>query len=100
MVKNMSPREGPMNDPQDCWNRLRDLTDSAGDPRDAAAAIVREYAGGTGRADVERFHVRLEDTLLAGKYTIVPLAYLDQHRRWLAVLEGACAAMRRELHPS
>lgn len=90
-----------MNDPQDCWNRLRNLADHAGgDPRDAAAEIVREYAGGSGRADVEQFQVRLEDTLLAGKHTIVPLAYLDEHKRWLAVLEGACAAMRRELHPS
>jgi hypothetical protein len=37
---------------------------------------------------------RLEDTLLAGKNTEVPFAYLDQHGRWLAVLEGACAEAR------
>ena len=86
-----------MKDPQDCWNRLRDLADrGAGDPRDDAAGIVREYMDGTGRPDVDQFQVRLEDTLLAGKYTIVPLAYLDQHKRWLAVLEGACAAVRQE----
>jgi hypothetical protein len=90
-----------VNDPQDCWNRLRQLADhGAGDPRDAAADIVREYANGMGRPDAEQFRVRLEDTLLAGKHTIVPLAYLDQHNRWLAVLEGACATMRRALNPS
>jgi hypothetical protein len=89
-----------VNDPQDCWNRLRELADRPGDPRDAAGEIVLEYAGAAERTDVEQFHVRLEDTLLAGKYTIVPLAYLDQHRQWLAVLEGACAAMRRQFNAS
>lgn len=90
-----------MNDPQDCWNRLRELGDrGAGDPRDAAATIISEFTGHAAQSDVQQLQARLEDTLLAGKYTIVPLAYLDQHSRWLAVLEGACAEMRRELNPS
>jgi hypothetical protein len=84
-----------MSDPQGCWAELRELADAAsGDPRDAAATIVRKFAAGAAKHDVHQFHIRLEDTLLAGKYTIVPLAYLDQHSRWLAVLEGACSEIR------
>jgi hypothetical protein len=84
-----------MIDPQDCWAKLRTLADTgSGDPRKAAAAIVRQFADGAAKKIVGEFQARLEDTLLAGKYTIVPLTYLDQHRRWLAVLEGACAEIR------
>ena len=78
-----------------CWAELRKLADTgAGDPREAAATIVRRFATGAAKADVHQFQVRLEDTLLAGKYTLVPLADLDQHSRWLAILEGGCAAIR------
>jgi hypothetical protein len=84
-----------MSDPQHCWAELRELADvGSGDPRKGAAKIVRKFADGAAKRDVRQFHTRLEDTLLAGKYTVVPLGYLDQHSRWLAVLEGACAEMR------
>ena len=85
-----------MSDPQDCMHQLRELAEAgSGDPRKAAADIVRAFAGNAAKGDVSQLRVRLEDTLLAGKYTIVPLAFLNQHSRWLAVLEGACAAARR-----
>jgi hypothetical protein len=85
-----------MSSPQDCLDRLRQLAEvSAGDPREAAGKIVSDFAGSASEGDLSQLRVRLEDTLLAAKYTIVPLAYPDQHRQWLAVLEGACAEVRR-----
>jgi hypothetical protein len=84
-----------MSEPQDCLDKLRELAAAgSGDPRKAAATIVRKFADGAAKGDVRQLRTRLEDTLLAGKYTIVPLAYLDHHVRWLAALEGACAEMR------
>ena len=62
----------------------------SGDPRKAAAKIVHDFAGDA-KKDLRQLHQRLEDTLLAGKWTIVPSAYLDEHSRWLAALESACA---------
>jgi hypothetical protein len=73
-------------------DRLRQIAErGASDPRKAAAKIVDEFTGSASKRDVKQFRVCLEDTLLAGKWTIVPSAYLDQHNRWLVVLEGACA---------
>lgn len=84
-----------MSSPQDCLDKLRRLAEvSSGEPRKAAAKIVSEFAGSASKGDVSQLRVRLEDTLLAGKWTIVPVAYLDRHSRWLAVLEGACAEAR------
>lgn len=81
-----------MSDPQDCVDKLRRLAElGSGDPRKDAAKIVSDFTGSASKGDLSQLRVRLEDTLLAGKWTIVPLAYLDQHSRWLAVLEGACA---------
>lgn len=84
-----------MSDPQDYWVKLRVLAETgSGDPRKAAVTIVRKFADGAAKHDVRQFHTRLEDTLFAGKFTHVPRVYLDQHSRWLAVLEGACAEIR------
>lgn len=84
-----------MSNPQVCVDKLHQVADiGAGEPREAAAKIVGDFAGSASKADMSQLRVRLEDTLLAGKWTVVPLAYLDQHSRWLAVLEGACAAAR------
>lgn len=81
-----------MSSPQDCFDRLRQLAEvGSGDARKAAAKIVSDFATSASTGDVSQLRVRLEDTLLAGKWTIVPSAYLDQHGRWLAALEGACA---------
>ena len=84
-----------MSDPQICVDELRKLAETgSGDPRKAAAKIVHKFVNGSSKADARQLRVRLEDTLVAGKYTIVPLPYLDQHIRWLTVLEGACAEVR------
>jgi HPt (histidine-containing phosphotransfer) domain-containing protein len=81
-----------MKDPSVCLDKLRQLAQTgSGDPRKAAAKIVHDFAGDAKKKDVRQLHQRLEDTLLAGKWTIVPSAYLDEHSRWLAALEGACA---------
>jgi hypothetical protein len=85
-----------MSDQQACWTKLKELADTgSGDPRKAAAKIVRKFADGAAKDDRGQLRTRIEDTLVAGKYTVVPLAYLDEHARWLAVLEGACAEMRK-----
>lgn len=85
-----------MSSPQDCFDRLRQLAEvGSGDPRKAAAKIVSDFAGSASKGDVSRLRGRLEDTLLASKWTVVPFAYLDQHSRWLAALEGACAEVSR-----
>ena len=84
-----------MNDPQDCWDKLRKLgQEGSGDPRKAAAKIVQRFAASAHLGDLQQLQSRLEDTLDAGRYTAVPLSYLNQHSRWLAVLEGACAAAK------
>jgi HPt (histidine-containing phosphotransfer) domain-containing protein len=81
-----------MKDPSVCLDKLRQLARTgSGDPRKAAAKIVHDFAGDAKKKDLRQLHQRLEDTLLAGKYTNVPLAYLDEHSRWLAALESACA---------
>ena len=84
-----------MSSPQDCFDKLRYLAEvGSGGPRNAAAKIVGDFTGSASKADVSRLRVRLEGTLLVGKWTVVPPAYLDQHGRWRAVLEGACAQVR------
>lgn len=90
-----------MEDLQGCWDKLRRLgQQGSGDPRKAAAKIVRDFANGAKAADLEQLKSRLADTLDAGRYTNVPASYLDQHARWLAVLEGACAATRQRVTAS
>lgn len=80
-----------MSSPQDCFDKLRHLAEvGSGDPRQAAAKIVSDFGGSASKGGVSQLRERLEDTLLAGKWTTVPSAYLDQHARWLAALEGAC----------
>jgi hypothetical protein len=84
-----------MTDPQLCVDELRKLAEAeSGDPRKAAAKVVHTFVSTASKGEVRQLRVRLEDTLLAGKHTIVPIPYLDQHRRWLTVLEGACAEVR------
>jgi hypothetical protein len=84
-----------MNDPQICVDELRKLAETeTSNPRKAAAKIVHKFVADARKGDVRQLRVRLEDTLVAGKYTIVPLPYLDRHIRWLTVLEGACAEIR------
>jgi hypothetical protein len=79
----------------DCLDRLRELAATGkGDPRDAAGPIVREFKSSARRAEFDALKHRLEDTLLAGRHADVPAPYLDQHNRWLAVLESAVAATR------
>jgi hypothetical protein len=84
-----------MSDPQVCVDELRKLAQTeSGNPRKAVAKIVHKFVADASKGDVRQLRTRLEDTLSAGKYTIVPLPYLDQHVRWLAVLEGACVEIR------
>jgi hypothetical protein len=85
-----------MSNPQDCLDKLRQIAEfGSGEPRHAAAKIVDDFVGSASEDDMSQLRMRLEDTLLAAKYTIGPLAYLDHHSRWLAALEGACAEARR-----
>ena len=86
-----------MSNPQNCWDKLRELAETGtGDPRKDAAKIARKFASGAAKRDVRQLRTRLEDTLTAGQYTTVPALYLDQHNRWLAVLAGACTEMRED----
>jgi hypothetical protein len=81
-----------MSDPQACVDQLRKTAETGSrDPRKAAAKIVQKFVADASKGDVRQLRVRLEDTLDAGRYTSVPASYLDQHSRWLAVLESACA---------
>jgi hypothetical protein len=65
-----------MSSPQDCLDKLRQLAAvSSGEPRRAAAKIVSDFAGSASKGDVSQLRVRLENTLLAGKWTIVPVAF-------------------------
>jgi|HubBroStandDraft_6_1064221.scaffolds.fasta_scaffold348016_1 hypothetical protein len=89
-----------MSNPQKCFDKLRVLAETgAGDPHKAAAQIVEKFAAGASKADFRLLKTRLEDTLVAGKHTGAPPAYLDQHSRWLRVLEDACAAARDGRRP-
>jgi hypothetical protein len=84
-----------MSDPQACVDRLRKIAEEgSGDPRKAAAKLVHKFVADASKGDVRRLRVRLEDTLDIVRYTTIPPTYLDQHSRWLAVLEGACAEVR------
>jgi hypothetical protein len=84
-----------MSDPQVCVDNLRNIAETgSGDPRKTAAKIVHEFVADASKGDVRRLRARLEDTLDTVRYTTIPPSYLDQHSRWLAVLEGACAEMK------
>ena len=87
-----------MSDPQDCLDELRKLAGAElAHPRKDAGKIVRQFTKGATKGDVRQLRTRLEDTLLAGQYTVVPSAYLDQHSRWLVVLAGAAAEAKEHL---
>jgi hypothetical protein len=78
-----------------CWDKLRELAASGtGDPGDAAGQIVREFKASASEVDFGTLKQRLEDTLIVGHHTVVPIPHLVQHSRWLAVLGGAVAAAR------
>jgi len=84
-----------MSDPQACWDELRKLAEGgSGDPRKAADKIVRDYRTVAKRSEFALLQKRLEDTLVAGQYTTVPLTDLDHHARWLTVLAVAIAATK------
>ena len=83
-----------MRDSQACWDKLRELArEGSGDSPQAAEAIVRQFADSAGPGDLADLRHRIEDTLVAGRYTEVPCSRLDDHARWLAVLEIACVAV-------
>ena len=84
-----------MSDPQTCVDNLRKMAETgSGDPRQTAAKIVHEFVADASRGDVRQLRLRLEQTWDTIRYTTIPPSYLDQHSRWLAVLEGACAEMK------
>ena len=86
-----------MGDPQACWDELRKLAEGGlGDPRQTANKIVREYRTAAKRSELALFQKRLEDTLVAGQYTTVPLTDLDHHARWLTVLAVAIGATKEK----
>ena len=62
----------------DCLDRLRELAATGkGDPRDAAGRIMREFKASASGTEFEAITRRLEDTLIAGRNTVVPTLYLD-----------------------
>jgi hypothetical protein len=65
----------------------------AGDPRDAAAQIVQDFKMRATRAEIQQLTNRLENARVIGLSTVVPTHHLTQHSRWLAVVEGARAAV-------
>jgi hypothetical protein len=86
-----------MSDPQACWDELRQLVEKgSGDPGKPASKIVTKYRTTAARSDFALLRKRLEDTLVAGQYTNVPLAELDHHARWMTVLAVAIAATREK----
>jgi hypothetical protein len=86
-----------MSDPQSCWDELRALAEKgSADPGKAAGQIVTKYRTAAKRSDFVLLRRRLEDTLVAGQYTTVPLTDLDHHARWLTVLAVAIAAAKEK----
>lgn len=86
-----------MSDPQACWDELRQVAEKgSGNPGKAAGEIVTKYRTTAKRSDFNLLRRRLEDTLVAGQYTTVPLADLDHHARWLTVLAVAIAAAKEK----
>ena len=82
---------------QDCWDSLIKLGElGSDDPREAAGKIVRDFKAHASRGDFRHIEQRVEDALLVGRNTDVAPVYVVQHSRWLAVLEGACAAARTD----
>lgn len=82
-----------MSDPQGCLDELRALTAAeAANPHNGAAKIVAKFSAGASKSEMELLRTRLGDTLDVGKYTEFSAIYLNQHNRWLTVLEAACAA--------
>ena len=82
-----------MSDPQGCLDELRVLVAAeTANPHNGAAKIVAKFSAGASASDMEQLRTWLKDTLEAGKYTAFSAAHLNQHNRWLAVLEAACAA--------
>jgi hypothetical protein len=81
---------------QDCIDRLRDLAQSStSDYRIAAGQIVSDFNAQASGADREKLKRRLEDALLVGRNSIVSYVFYPQHLAWLAVLEGALDAARK-----
>ena len=86
-----------MSDPHACWDELRQLAEKgSGDPGRAAGRIVTKYRTSAKRSDFALLRKRLEDTLVAGQYTTVPLTDLDHHARWLTVLAVAIAVAKEK----
>jgi hypothetical protein len=83
-----------MEDPvQRCVARLKALARAGADnPRPAAAQIVREFMTAANESDRARLKTVLEDARIVGLNTDVAPAFLPEHDRWLAALEGASTA--------
>ena len=78
---------------QACMARLRALAHAgAANPRPAAAEVVRSFMATAKENDRARLKAALEDARLVGLNTDVAPPFLPEHDRWLAALEGACAA--------
>lgn len=76
-----------------CIARLKALAQTdAGDPRPAAAQLVRECMAQADEADRARLKAALEDARILGLNTKIAPPFLPEHGRWMAALEGACAA--------
>jgi len=78
---------------QICLERLKSLVHAhTADPRPAATQIVQEYAAHASHTDRARLKAALEDARIVGLNIEIAPPFLPEHDRWLAALEGACAA--------
>jgi hypothetical protein len=78
---------------QACVARLKALVQAgATNPRPAAAEVVRAFMATAEESDRARLKTTLEDARIVGLNTEVAPPFLPEHDRWLATLEGACAA--------
>jgi hypothetical protein len=78
---------------QICMRRLKALAQASSDnPQSAAAQIVREFNATANEADRGRLQAALRDARIVGLNTEVAPPFLPEHDRWMAALEGACAA--------
>ncbi|HWB47527.1 MAG TPA: hypothetical protein VG651_00330 [Stellaceae bacterium] len=76
-----------------CMARLKGLAQAeTGDPRTAAAQVVREFLAQAGADDRAKLKTAVEDARIVGLNTTVAPPFLPEHDRWMAALDGARAA--------
>jgi len=76
------------------WQRLRNLAEATQtDPRTAAGDIARSLAAHGNQAHIDQLRDMVDAELAVRRAARVAVAELQLHSIWLAVLEGARAAL-------